>query len=107
MSQQQSSQQMDSGSVKDGGRDGRLSFRNFGEHQLRKEFKAEAMKKCDLQVGAFAECIQKQGLFAPFKCQEFKNDVNECMAVYNSEERFQLYKKEHQLELDSKPYVRG
>ncbi|KAG7351829.1 cytochrome c oxidase biogenesis protein Cmc1 like protein [Nitzschia inconspicua] len=105
--QQQAPANSTSASVKDDGRDGRLSFRNFAETQLRKEFKAEAMKKCDLQVGTFAECIQEQGLWAPFRCKEFQKDVNECMAVYNSEERFELFKKEHQDEIDSKPYVQA
>lgn len=94
-------------SVKDDGRDARLSFRNFAESQLRKEFKQEAMKKCDLQVGAFAECIKEQGLLAPFRCREYNNDVKECMAVYNSEDRFELYKKEHQDDLENKPYVKA
>ncbi len=93
--------------VKDEGRDGRLSFRKFAETQLRNEFKRDALKRCDLQVGAFAECIQEQGLLAPFRCREFQKDVNECMAVYNSEERFELYKKEHEEELNNKPYVQA
>ena len=95
----------DADRVKDAGRESRLSFRNFAEYQLRKDFKADAMKKCDLQVGALAECIKDEGLFAPFKCTDFKKDVNECMAVYNSEERFQIYKKEHEVDLENKPYV--
>jgi carboxypeptidase C (cathepsin A) len=110
MSQQQPQQQPPppaSHNIKDDGRDSRLSFRNFAEAQLRKEFKAEAMKKCDLQVGALAECIQEQGLWAPFKCREIQKDVNECMTVYNSPERFELFKKEHQDEIDSKPYVQA
>ena len=93
------------GVMKDTGREGRLSFRNFAEIQLRKDFKADAMKKCDLQVGAFAECIKEEGLFAPFKCREIKKDVNECMTVYNSEDRFRMYVKEHEADLQNKPYV--
>ncbi|MGK3734202.1 MAG: hypothetical protein ACI8RD_000452 [Bacillariaceae sp.] len=95
----------DVGKVKDTGREGRLSFRNFAENQLRRDFKADAMKKCDLQVGAFAECIKDEGLLAPFKCREFKKDCNECMVFYNSEERFRLYVKEHEEDLEKKPYV--
>jgi hypothetical protein len=93
------------GQMKDTGREGRLSFKNFAETQLRKEFKQDAMDKCDLQIGAFADCIKEEGLLAPLRCKEFQKDVNECMSVYNSEERFQLYKKEHQADLDNKPYV--
>jgi hypothetical protein len=93
------------GQIKDAGREGRLSFRNFAETQLRREFKQDAMNRCDLQIATFAECIKEEGLLAPFRCREFQRDVNECMAVYNSEERFQLYKRDHQADLDNKPYV--
>lgn len=95
----------DAGSMKDTGREGRLSFRHFAENQLRRDFKADAMKKCDLQIGAFAECIKEEGLLAPFKCREIKKDVNECMTVYNSEERFNLYVKDHEEEIENKPFV--
>lgn len=95
----------DAGTMKDTGREGRLSFRNFAENQMRRDFKADAMKKCDLQIGAMAECIKDEGIFAPFKCSQIKNDVNECMSVYNSEERFRLYVKEHEDEIQNKPFV--
>jgi hypothetical protein len=93
------------GSMKDTGREGRLSFRKFAENQLRRDFKADAMKKCDLQIGAFAECIKEEGLFAPFKCREIRKDVDECMTVYNSEERFKLFVKDHEEEIQNKPFV--
>ena len=84
------------GSIKDLGRDGRLSFRNFTEHQLRKEFKQNAMEKeCDLPIRAFAECGKEEGLMVVFRCREFQQAANECMAVYNSDERFELYKEKH------------
>lgn len=95
----------DAGSMKDTGREGRLSFRQFAKNQLRREFKADAMKKCDLQIGALAQCIKEEGLLAPFKCREIKKDVNECMTVYNSEERFKLYVKAHEDEIQNKPFV--
>lgn len=95
----------DTGSMKDFGREGRLSFRQFAENQMRRDFKADAMKKCDLQIGAFAECIKEEGLLAPLKCREIKSDVNDCMSVYNSEERFKLYVKEHEDEIQKKPFV--
>jgi len=95
----------DAGSMKDTGREGRLSFRNFAENQMRRDFKADAMKKCDLQIGALAECIKDEGLFAPLKCYDIKKDVNDCMTVYNSQERFRLYVKEHENEIQSKPFV--
>mmetsp|Transcript_705 Transcript_705/g.1482 ORF Transcript_705/g.1482 Transcript_705/m.1482 type:complete len:110 (-) Transcript_705:253-582(-) len=95
----------DTGAMKDTGREGRLSFRSFAENQLRKEFKADAMKKCDLQIGALAECIKDEGLFAPFNCRAIQKDVDECMMVYNSPERFKLYVKEHEVDLQNKPFV--
>jgi hypothetical protein len=105
MSRQQQQDPDYAGQMKDTGREGRLSFRNFAESQLRKEFKQEALKKCDLQINGLACCIKDNGLFAPFRCKEYQKDVNECMAVYNSDERFEVYKKEHQADLDNKPYV--
>ena len=93
------------GAMKDTGREGRLSFRKFAENQLRRDFKADAMKRCDLQIGAFAQCIKEEGLLAPFKCREIRKDVDECMTVYNSEERFQLFVKDHEEEIKNKIYV--
>lgn len=103
----QPTQQPSSGAVKSDGRDSRLSFRNFAETQLRKDFKAEAIEKCNLQVAAFATCIQEKGLWAPFQCRGYQKDVHDCMAVYNSEERFELFKKEHEDEINAKPYVQA
>jgi hypothetical protein len=107
MSQQQQRQQASASNIKDDGREARLSFRNFAETQLRKEFKAAAMKQCDPQLGALAGCIQQKGLWAPFQCRTHQKDVNECMAIYNSDERFALFKEEHRDEIDNKPYVRA
>lgn len=45
---------------------------DFAEHQLRKEFKADAMKKCDLQINAFASCAKEEGVFVIFRCREFR-----------------------------------
>jgi hypothetical protein len=90
------------GRMKDMGRETRLSFRNFAEHQLRREFKDEAMEKCDLQIGAFAECGQQEGLMVVFRCREFQKDVTECMTVYNSPEAFEAYKEIHSADLDNR-----
>jgi hypothetical protein len=88
--------------VKDAGREGRLSFRKFAEHQLRNEFKREAMEKCDVQLSAFADCAKIEGVLVVFKCREFQSAVNECMAVYNSKERWEMYKIEHEADLENK-----
>lgn len=96
------------GSVKDSSvRESRLSFRNFAVNQMRNDFKIDAMKKCDLQLGSFAECIKEAGLWAPFKCTAIKKDVDECMMVYNSDERFRLYVKENEQILQEKPFVQS
>ena len=90
------------GSMKDAGREARLSFRNFAEHQLRNEFKQEAIKKCDLQVRAFAECAKDEGVFVIFRCRDFQKAVNECMTIYNSTERWEQYKLDHAADLENK-----
>ena len=83
------------GRMKDAGRNSRLSFRNFAEHQLRNEFKEEAMEKCHVQVKAFAECASEEGILVVFRCREFQSAINECLSVYASNERWELYKKEN------------
>lgn len=90
------------GNIKDAGREGRLSFRKFAEHQLRNEFKREAMEKCDIQLKAFADCAKTEGVLVVFRCREFQSAVNECMAVYNSKERWEMYKIDHAADLENK-----
>ena len=79
-----------------------MSFRKFAEHQLRNEFKREAMEKCDIQLKAFADCAKSEGVMVVFRCREFQSAVNECMSVYNSNERWELYKQEHATDLENK-----
>jgi hypothetical protein len=90
------------GNAKDAGREGRLSFRKFAEHQLRIEFKREAMEKCDLQLKAFADCAKIEGVMVVFRCREFQSAVNECMTVYNSTERWEMYKLDHEADMANK-----
>ena len=92
--------QHDAGTVKDASRQGRLSFRKFAEHQLRNEFKEEAIDKCKLQIKAFAECSKEEGLMVVFRCRDFQKEVNDCMAIYNSKEAFERYKKRHAADLN-------
>ena len=87
------------GRIKDAGRESRLSFRNFAEHQLRKEFKEIAMDKCKLQIKAFAECSKEEGVMVVFRCRDFQTAVKECMYTYNSPEAFEKYKLEHHEDL--------
>mmetsp|Transcript_19323 Transcript_19323/g.53739 ORF Transcript_19323/g.53739 Transcript_19323/m.53739 type:complete len:120 (-) Transcript_19323:394-753(-) len=88
--------------IKEYSRQGRLSFRNFAEHQLRNEFKELAMEKCNLQIKAFAECGKEEGLMVIFRCQEFSKDVKECMAVHNSQAAWERYKQLHDADLQQR-----
>eukprot|EP00560_Eucampia_antarctica_P008414 CAMPEP_0197825120 /NCGR_PEP_ID=MMETSP1437-20131217/2256_1 /TAXON_ID=49252 ORGANISM="Eucampia antarctica, Strain CCMP1452" /NCGR_SAMPLE_ID=MMETSP1437 /ASSEMBLY_ACC=CAM_ASM_001096 /LENGTH=68 /DNA_ID=CAMNT_0043424991 /DNA_START=109 /DNA_END=312 /DNA_ORIENTATION=- len=48
--------------VKDASRESRLSFRNFAEHQMRREFKEKAIDKCRPSIQAFGKCAEETGL---------------------------------------------
>ena len=87
------------GRIKDYGRESRLSFRNFAEHQLRNEFKEKVLQKCSLQLEAFADCSKEEGLMVVFRCRDFYRDVQECMAVYNSEGAWEKFKRDHEADL--------
>ena len=83
------------GNLKDAGREGRLSFKKFKEHQLRNEFRDDILKNCQLQVKALAECSKAEGLMVVFRCKEFHNEVNECMAHFGSNDRWEQFKQEN------------
>ena len=85
---------------KDSARDTRLSFRNFAEHQMRQDFKQMAIEKCSEPIREFAECAEETGLLVVIKCRQKMKAVNECMAIYNSNESFEQYKKKHEDELE-------
>ena len=86
--------------VKDASRQGRLSFRNRAEALLRADMKAEAMEICNPQIGAFAECANKQGLMVVFQCREHLKAMNACMEIHNGEEAWKKYKEANKKELD-------
>mmetsp|Transcript_31746 Transcript_31746/g.95019 ORF Transcript_31746/g.95019 Transcript_31746/m.95019 type:complete len:105 (-) Transcript_31746:531-845(-) len=88
--------------VKDASREGRLSFRNFAEHQMRREFKETALEKCRDHVAAFGQCAQENGLLVVFKCRQINKELNECMSIYNSHEAFETYKEAHRDELEGR-----
>ena len=98
MAQQQ--QQPNPAAIKDDGRDGRLSFRNFAEHKMRREFKDAAIEKCSDHLRAFGQCAQDNGLMVVFRCRELNKKINECMHEHNSHEAFERYMKEHSDELE-------
>lgn len=78
--------------AKSAGRESRLSFTKFAEHQLRRELKEVAMEKCQPEIGKFAECAQEKGLMVIWSCSSLHNAVRECLAVHNSEEKWEAYK---------------
>jgi COX assembly mitochondrial protein 1 len=81
--------------LKDDGRSARLSFRRFAEHRLRQELKDKALRICDPQVKAFAECAQEKGLMVVFSCREYHQQVRECLTIHNGEEAWEKYKLEN------------
>ncbi len=88
------------GDMKDAGRQGRLSFTKFKEHQLRNEFREDTLENCSLQVKAFSECSKAEGLMVVFRCKEFLTEVNDCMAHYGSKDKWEQYKKENSADLE-------
>ena len=98
---QQQQQQM----MKEAGRDVRLSFRNFAEHQLRREFRHELLSdpsKCAIPLKAFAECAKEEGVWVVFNCRDFQRSVNECMSIYNSPQAWEAYKDLHKADLENR-----
>jgi len=88
--------------VKDDSRSGRLSFRNFAEHQLRSEFKSIAIEKCKDKLQAFGKCSEDNGLLVVFRCRGVLKEMNACMATYNSNEEFEKYLAKHRPDLLTK-----
>ena len=88
--------------IKDDGRDSRLSFRKFAEHKMKREFKEEAIKKCEVHMKNFGQCAQDNGLLVVFKCRDLNRKINECMIEHNSPEKFEAYLKEHKDELEKR-----
>jgi hypothetical protein len=89
--------------IKDAGRDSRLSFRNFAEHQMRREFKGESLEvHCAPHIKAFAECAEEKGLMVVWSCRGLHKDFNKCMETYNSNEAWERYKTAHADELEKR-----
>eukprot|EP00555_Chaetoceros_dichaeta_P002870 CAMPEP_0198249910 /NCGR_PEP_ID=MMETSP1447-20131203/1281_1 /TAXON_ID=420782 /ORGANISM="Chaetoceros dichaeta, Strain CCMP1751" /LENGTH=121 /DNA_ID=CAMNT_0043934647 /DNA_START=102 /DNA_END=467 /DNA_ORIENTATION=+ len=87
---------------KDASREGRLSFKNFGEHQLRRDFKDQAIEKCRSTIDAFGSCAKDNGLMVVIRCRQFNKDVVSCMEIHNSNEKFDVYKETHLADLIKK-----
>ena len=88
--------------IKDEGRDSRLSFRQFAEHKMRREFKDVAIEKCRDHMRNFGQCAQDNGLLVVFKCRDLNRKINDCMMEHNSPERFEEYLKTHADELEKR-----
>jgi len=88
--------------TKEFSREGRLSFRNFAEHQMRREFKELALQQCQEPIREFAQCAQEKGLLVVFSCRHLNKAINDCMAIHNSNEAFEKYKQEHEEELEKR-----
>ena len=86
--------------IKDEGRQSRLSFTKFGEHQLRKELKEIALVKCKTHVNSFGKCAQENGLWVVWSCRPLLKELNDCLSIHNSEEEWEKYKSLHQDEID-------
>jgi len=93
---------MISARMKDTSREGRLSFRNFAEHQMRREFKDQAISACRDPIHAFGKCAMEQGLLVVFNCRSFQREMNDCMKLRNSDEEFQKYLEIHKDDLNKR-----
>jgi hypothetical protein len=88
---------------KDNARDNRLSFRNFAEHQMRREFKDMVLEqKCNEHLKEFAKCAEQEGLMVIIKCRHLNRALTDCMKVHNSNEAWEKYKAEHKEELEKR-----
>jgi hypothetical protein len=83
------------GRIRDDGRNARLSFKNFAEHQIRSEFKEEALTKCKPEIGAFAGCAREKGLMVVISCRKFNRAITDCMYRHNSDEKFAEFLEAH------------
>ena len=104
MSSEQSRNTEQKAETKDLGRESRLSFRNFAEHQKRQELKEKAMEICKDDIRQLAECSQEKGLMVVFSCNSYFKNLSACLNKYNGEEAWQRFKAEHEEEIDAKAH---
>ena len=62
--------------VSDPGRDGRLTWSKYAEHEARKELSAIAIRKCDAHLAAFSRCAREQNLLVVFNCRAENRRMN-------------------------------
>ena len=80
---------------KDTSREGRLSFKKFGEHQMRRQFKEMALAQCKPKIQAFGKCAEENGLMVVWTCRPLHKEISACMAIHNSSDAFEKYKEEN------------
>ncbi|CAM9659581.1 unnamed protein product [Pylaiella littoralis] len=85
--------------VKDGGRNDRLSWSKRAEHRLREELKEIALKRCDDSVAKFAACAREKGMMVVFSCREQNAMMNACLNQHTNADSFEQYKFEREVEL--------
>ena len=78
--------------VSDPGRDGRLTWSKYAEHEARKELSAIAIRKCDAHLAAFSRCAREQNLLVVFNCRAENRRMNDCLHRYTNETAFEDYK---------------
>ena len=78
--------------VSDPGRDGRLTWSKYAEHEARKELSAIAIRKCDAHLAAFSRCAREQNLLVVFNCRAENRRMNDCLHRYTNETAFEEYK---------------
>jgi len=77
--------------IKDSSREDRMSFRNFEEHKMRREFKDRAIDKCKDRLDVFGKCAQENGLMVTIRCRQKFSELNACMEEHNSHKAFEKY----------------
>jgi Cytochrome c oxidase biogenesis protein Cmc1 like len=93
---------MSAAQVKDGGRSDRLAWSKRAELRLREELKEIALKRCDAELSAFAECARAKGLMVVFSCRGQNKAMNACLNQYTNEQSFQQYKQTREEELHAR-----
>ena len=77
--------------VSDPGRDGRLTWSKYAEHEARKELSAIAIRKCDAHLAAFSRCAREQNLLVVFNCRAENRRMTTASTATRTR-RFEEYK---------------
>ena len=95
---------MSAAPTKDTSRNERLSisYSHKAEHVLRGQLGDRALRKCEGLTKAFADCARDQGLMVVFNCRGHNNSMNECLRHWNSDEKFEEFKRERAREIIKK-----